>query len=255
MVLSLRSIILNSYKRVFYLEDKRKNKQFKLRLSQEDVDYIKNKAEQLGYRTVSAFVIDSARNHFKVEIDMSVYRELTKEINYIGKNINSLVRRINTDGFYSDTDIDFINHNQQKIINLMNKEYDRLLNLKKKMTSDQMTLKDKKKLIESFMKVEVDIPKKIVLEEVYEKIKDDVIYICEIIGKSPSKNEGLDDYILDYINGKTLFELDDKKLIDFSNELFIYTQKLKFKLVKLDNQFTDDDWYELKDILDEYEID
>ena len=224
-------------------------------LDNEEKEFIKERADELGYKSVSAFLIDSAKNHFKVEIDMSIYRELTKEINYIGKNINSLVRRINTDGFYSDTDIDFINHNQQKIINLMNKEYDRLLNLKKKMTSDQMTLKDKEKLIESFMKVEIDIPKKIVLEEVYEKIKDDVIYICEIIGKSPSKNEGLDDYILDYMNGKTLFELDEKKLIDFSNELFIYTQKLKFKLVKLDNQFTDDDWYELKDILDEYEID
>ena len=224
-------------------------------LDNEEKEFIKERADELGYKSVSAFLIDSAKNHFKVEIDMSIYRELTKEINYIGKNINSLVRRINTDGFYSDTDIDFINHNQQKIINLMNKEYDRLLNLKKKMTSDQMTLKDKEKLIESFMKVEIDIPKKIVLEKKKKKIKDDVIYICEIIGKSPSKNEGLDDYILDYINGKTLFELDDKKLIDFSNELFIYTQKLKFKLVKLDNQFTDDDWYELKDILDEYEID
>ena len=136
----------------------------------------------------------------------------------------------------------------------MNKEYDHLLHFRKKMTSDQMTLKDKGKLIESLTKTEIDIPKKLVLEEVYEKIKDDVIYICEIIGKSPSKNEGLDEYLLVYINGKTLFELDDKKLIDFSNELFIYTQKLKFKMVKLDNQFTDDDWFELKDILDEYEI-
>ena len=240
---------------MFYLEDKRKNKQLKLRLLQEDVDYIKNKAEQLGYRTVSAFVIDSAKDHFKVELDMSVYRELTKEINYIGKNINSLVRRINTDGFYADTDLDFIQQNQQKIIHLMNKEYDRLLQFKKKVTSEQMTLKDKKRLIESLTKVEIDIPKKLVLEEVYEKIKDDVIYICEIIGKSPSKNEGLDEYVFDYISGKTLFELDDKKLIDFSNDIFMYTQKLKFKMVEFDNQFTDDDWFDLKDILDEYEID
>ncbi|MEB9507364.1 hypothetical protein P4J13_25900, partial [Bacillus anthracis] len=61
-------------------------------------------------------------------------------------------------------------------------------------------------------------------------------------------------YILEYINGKTLFELEDNKLIELSNEIFMYTQKLKFKLVNLDNQFDDDDWYELKDILDEYEI-
>ncbi|EAF6865769.1 hypothetical protein AVK86_15265, partial [Listeria monocytogenes] len=161
------------------MEDKRKNKQLKLRLSEEDINYIKNKSEELGYKTVSAFVIDSAKNHFKIDMDMSIYRELTKEINYIGKNINSLVRRINSDGFYSDNDIEIIESNQRKIINKMNKEYDRLLNLKKKTTSDNLSLKDKKNLIESLTKLDIEIPKKVVLEELYEKIKDDVIYICE----------------------------------------------------------------------------
>lgn len=223
-------------------------------LDKEEKEFIKKRAAELGYKSVSAFIIDSAKNHFKVEMDMSVYRELTKEINYIGKNINSLIRRINTDGFYSDNDLEIIESNQRKIINKMNKEYDRLLNLKKKSTSDKMSLQDKKNLIESLTKLDIDVPKKVVLEEVYEKIKDDVVYICEIISKSPSKNEGLDEYILEYINGKTLFELEDNKLIELSNEIFMYTQKLKFKLVNLDNQFDDDDWYELKDILDEYEI-
>lgn len=223
-------------------------------LDKEEKEFIKKRADELGYKSVSAFIIDSAKNHFKVEMDMSVYRELTKEINYIGKNINSLIRRINTDGFYSDNDLEIIESNQRKIINKMNKEYDRLLNLKKKSTSDKMSLQDKKNLIESLTKLDIDVPKKVVLEEVYEKIKDDVVYICEIISKSPSKNEGLDEYILEYINGKTLFELEDNKLIELSNEIFMYTQKLKFKLVNLDNQFDDDDWYELKDILDEYEI-
>lgn len=223
-------------------------------LDKEEKEFIKKRAAELGYKSVSAFIIDSAKNHFKVEMDMSVYRELTKEINYIGKNINSLIRRINTDGFYSDNDLEIIESNQRKIINKMNKEYDRLLNLKKKSTSDKMSLQDKKNLIESLTKLDIDVPKKVVLEEVYEKIKDDVVYICEVISKSPSKNEGLDEYILEYINGKTLFELEDNKLIELSNEIFMYTQKLKFKLVNLDNQFDDDDWYELKDILDEYEI-
>lgn len=233
---------------------KRRTTYLQISLEHEEKEFIKNKAEELGYNSVSAFLIDSAKNHFKVEMDMSVYRELTKEINYIGKNINSLIRRINTDGFYSDNDLEIIESNQRKIINKMNKEYDRLLNLKKKSTSDKMSLQDKKNLIESLTKLDIDVPKKVVLEEVYEKIKDDVVYICEIISKSPSKNEGLDEYILEYINGKTLFELEDNKLIELSNEIFMYTQKLKFKLVNLDNQFDDDDWYELKDILDEYEI-
>ena len=78
-------------------------------------------------------------------MDMSIYRKLTKEINYIGKNINSLIRRINTDA-YSDNDIDFFKTNQKIIIDLMNKEYDRLLDLKTNFTSENLNLKEKEKL-------------------------------------------------------------------------------------------------------------
>ena len=33
--------------------------------------------------------MQSAENHFILNIDMSIYRKLASEINYIGKNINS----------------------------------------------------------------------------------------------------------------------------------------------------------------------
>ncbi|OQR53166.1 hypothetical protein CDB3_31605, partial [Bacillus sp. CDB3] len=65
-------------------------------LDEKDKKMIKNKAEEFGYKTVSAFMVDSAKSHFKLEVDMKAYRDLTKEINYIGKNINSLIRRIHT---------------------------------------------------------------------------------------------------------------------------------------------------------------
>ena len=53
-------------------------------LDNEEKEFIKERADELGYKSVSAFLIDSAKNHFKVEIDMSIYSELTKEINYSG---------------------------------------------------------------------------------------------------------------------------------------------------------------------------
>lgn len=84
-------------------------------LDEKDKEMIKNKAVELGYKSTSAFVIDSAKTHFKLEVDMKAYRDLTKEINYIGKNINSLIRRINTDGIYTDSDIDFLRVNQKKL--------------------------------------------------------------------------------------------------------------------------------------------
>ena len=93
-------------------------------------------------------------------MDMSVYRKLTSEINYIGKNINSLIRRINTDGFYSDNDIDFIKTNQKIIIELMNKEYDRLLDLKTNFTSESLNLKEKENLIKALAENEIMFQRK-----------------------------------------------------------------------------------------------
>lgn len=103
----------------------------------------------MGYKTVSAFLIASAKNHFRLNIDMSAYRKIANEINYIGKNINSLIRKVNTLGVYSDNDIDFLKTNQKFIIDLMNKKYDRLLDLKANFTSENMSLKEKENLIKA----------------------------------------------------------------------------------------------------------
>lgn len=226
----------------------------KISISKEDKMFVQNKAKELGYKTVSAFLIDSAKSHFRLEVDMSIYRNLTREINYIGKNVNSLIRRINNDGFYSDNDIDFLRTNQKMIVDLMNKEYDRLLNLNKKYTSDNLSLKEKEKLIKALQQNEIDVPKKVVLEEIYEQIKEDFVYIGEAIENSPQQDQEVANYVWEYLYGDTLFKLDEKKLIEFADKIFLFAQKIKMKLLKLDNVFDDSDWFALKDILDEYEI-
>lgn len=232
----------------------RTNTYFQMRLTEDDKKYIKNKSEELGYKNVSAFLIESAKTHFKLEVDMKVYRDLAKEINYIGKNINSLIRRINTDGIYMDSDIDFLSVNQKKIVNLINTEYDRLIDLKTKFNSDSLSKKQKEKLIQSLTENQIQIPKKLVLEEVYEKIKEDFIYIIECIENSPEQDKEVTEYVWQYLYGDTLYNLDDNQLIKLADSIFIFAQKVKFKLSKLDNVFSDDYWFELKDILDEYEI-
>ncbi|MEH6980269.1 hypothetical protein, partial [Bacillus pseudomycoides] len=204
-------------------------------LDEKDKEMIKNKAVELGYKSTSAFVIDSAKTHFKLEVDMKAYRDLTKEINYIGKNINSLIRRINTDGIYTDSDIDFLRVNQKKIVNLINTEYDRLIDLKTKFNSDSLSKKQKEKLIQSLTENQIQIPKKLVLEEVYEKIKEDFVYIIECIDNSPEQDKEVTEYVWQYLYGDTLYKLDDNQLIKLADSIFIFAQKLKFKLSKLDN--------------------
>lgn len=230
------------------------NTYFQMRLTEEDKKFIKNKADKMGYNNVSAFLLESAKSHFRLNIDMSIYRKLTSEINYIGKNINSLIRKVNTLGAYSDNDIDFLKTNQKIIIDLMNKEYDRLLDLKMNFTSESLSLKEKENLIKALEENKIDVPKKVVLEEIYEQIKDDFIYIGQAVENSPEQSKPVAEYFWRYLYGDTLFELEDKRLIEFADKIFLYTQKLKMKLLKLDNIFDDNDWFNLKEILDEYEV-
>lgn len=98
------------------------------------------------------------------------------------------------------------------------------------------------------------ILKKLILEGVCGKIKEDFIYIIKCIEISPEQDKEVAEYVWQYLYGDTLYKLDDNQLIEWADIIFIFAHKLKFKLSKLDNVFEDDDWFELKDILDEYEI-
>ena len=47
----------------------------KISISKEDKEFIKNKAEKMGYNTVSSYLIECAKNHFKFELIMSKFNE------------------------------------------------------------------------------------------------------------------------------------------------------------------------------------
>ena len=137
---------------------------------------------------------------------------------------------------------------------MINKEYDRLLNLKMNVKSDNMSLKEKENLIRALAENQIEVPKKVVLGEIYEQIKSDFIYIGQAIEDSPEQGKPEAEYVWRYLYGDTLFQLDEKRLIEFADKIFFYTERLKMKLLRLNNIFDDEDWFKLKDILDEYEI-
>ena len=225
-----------------------------MRVTEEEKEWVKNKANKLGYHSMTAFLMHAAETQIQLTVDMKVYRDLTKEINYIGKNINNLIRHIYTQGIYADSDIDFLKANQEKIWDLINKQYDKLLSLGKDFTSEKISLESLEDIAATLEKEKLEIPKRFVLEEIYEGIKNDFLYLIEVIKKSPEQEEDVVEYLFEYLYGDTLFQLEDAALIAFSDELFSFTQKIKFKMMKLEYHFDDDDWFELKDILDEYEI-
>src|SRR5690625_3624140 len=231
----------------------KKDEIIKFRVTKEQKEKIKKKAEQYGYNYVSSFLKASAENHFIIKLDLSYFDEVAKEINYIGKNINNLVHHIFSTGSYSDYDLKEIQRLQNEIFKRDNKEYDYLLKLRKQYKEGNMSLKDKERLIKELNKHNVEVPKEVILDEVFEQIRNNILYVCQVIEDSPEQEEGISDYVYEYMFDETIFNLREERLIDFANDIYLFTEKIKMKLLNVTNVFDDDDWWELKDILDEYE--
>lgn len=225
-----------------------------IRVTEEKKKRMKNKAEKLGYTSLTAFLISAAENHFLVELDLSFYREVSKEINYVGKNINSLIRRINTDRIYSQSDVLYLSEKMSEIKDILSKDYQSLIKLRNKYESDKMSIKDKQELLQMLMPDNVRVPRKFLLKDILDSIKDDMLYLHEAISQSLDLDEGFSDYLWQYLCGRTLSEIENDKLVDLADKIYIFTEKMKYKLMNHDIYFDECDWDELKEILDEYEI-
>lgn len=224
-----------------------------IRVTEEQKKFIQQQTEKYGYKSVTAFLTSSAKNHFILQLDLSHFDKVAKEINYIGNNINNLVHHIFTVGVYSDYDLQEIQRLQKELFKRINKEYDYLLKLREKYSESNMSKGDKKRLIESLQKNKMEIPKEFLLEEIYERIRNNIIYICKLIEDSPEQEEGITEYVYEYLFDGILFELDEESLINFADDIYMFSEKMRMKMLNATNVFDDDDWYNLKDILDEYE--
>lgn len=142
---------------------------------------------------------------------------------------------------------------QKEILRVVDKEYDYLLKLRKKYSESNMSLKDKERLIEELNNKDIEVPKEVLFEEIYEQIRNNVLYICRLIEDSPEQEDGISDYVYEYMFDGSLFDLNEYDLIDFANDIYTFTERMKMKMLNITNVFEDDDWEDLKDILDEYE--
>lgn len=48
--------------------------------------------------------------------------------------------------------------------------------------------------------------------------------------------------------------MSNEEIISLSNELFIFSERIKNKMMFKKYDFSDDDWYEFREILDEIEV-
>lgn len=187
-----------------------KKVRFNLSLDERDKEFIEKKSQKFGFKSVSAFLLDCSKTYFRFDIDMSVYKNLAKEVNYVGHNINNLVRRVHSDGFYTDIDIEMVKNNQDKIYKLMNKEFKRLAEIRFNFTSDQLNLKDTEQLVKMLENKGMEVPKSILLGEVFEKIRNDYLYIISLMENSKEQEEEVIDFAVERLYNFPLETMSNK---------------------------------------------
>lgn len=204
-----------------------------LRSTEKEKELIKKLSQKNGYKTISSFLISSAKKHCVFNLDLSDFFELSSEVNYIGKNINTLIKKIYSYDFYTDSDIEILSNHLSQINEMIAKNYQELTRINKKLNSKNIEFKELVNIVDEF-KIK-DYSEDIELKKLrdIEKIFNYIEVIISIDLKSPDRSEAFNDLI----NVNQLFEFSKEELDNFYQELNVIYRKINMltSLKKVDD--------------------
>lgn len=99
----------------------------------------------------------------------------------------------------------------------------------------------------------IKIPDNIILENVYEDIRNNFLYVIKLLEESPEGFEQEAEYVTEYIYEHAFTDFDREEVINLSNDIFNYCEDLKFKFISGKSYFDDSDWFKLRGILEKYD--
>lgn len=231
-----------------------KNKNIIFRVTEEEKDYISKKSSENGFNSISAFIMDCINNKISFEVDMKVYKQIAKEINYIGRNINQIIRSINAKKYYTENELKDINMYLEKIYELESKEFNRLSKLKFNVNNSPSINRTLKKIIKDYEQANLPIPKTKLLKELYKELREDFIFIIELIKNSKEIDDDLATYFIDSVLAGNVEKIEESELISFYDEFELFSENIRIKTIDINYNFSENDWFKMKDILEKYNI-
>lgn len=231
-----------------------KKENIHFRVTEEEKLYISKKTSENGFKSISAFIMDCINNKISFEVDMKTYKQIAKEINYIGRNINQIVRSINSKNYYTENELKDININLEKIYELESKEFNRLSKLKFNVNNSSSMNRTIKKIINNYEQANLPIPKAKLLKELYKELREDFIFILELIKDSKEIDNDLATYFVDSVLAGNVEKIEESELISFYDEFEMFSENIRIKTIDINYNFSENDWFKMKDILDKYDI-
>ncbi|KSV60533.1 plasmid mobilization protein [Acetivibrio ethanolgignens] len=103
-----------------------RSKYIHIRVTPEEVDRIKERMEEAGIRSMTAYLLRMALNGFVIVMDLSDLKEILRLLQISGNNLNQYAKRANETRSIYREDIEELKNNQKEILQEMRKMLDKL---------------------------------------------------------------------------------------------------------------------------------
>ena len=103
-----------------------KTKYIHFRVTQDEIDRIKERMEQAGMRNLSAYLLRMALYGYVIVMDMTDLKEILRLLQISGNNLNQYAKKANETGSIYREDIEEVKNSQKEILQEMRKVLDKL---------------------------------------------------------------------------------------------------------------------------------
>ena len=101
-------MIIPKKERILLPPERKRSKQLKIWISQEEQDLIRQKMAEFGTDNMGAFVRKMVIDGYILKLDLPELREVSRHIGYLDNNINQMARKVNAGKTVYKEDVDEI---------------------------------------------------------------------------------------------------------------------------------------------------
>ena len=110
--------------------ERKRDKQLKIWVSQEELDMIHQKMAEFGTSNMGAFVRKMVIDGYIVKLDIPELKEIIRLLSPIGNNVNQIARKLNTGGSIYHEDIAEVNAKLDAVYKLQRRILKKLAKIK-----------------------------------------------------------------------------------------------------------------------------
>jgi len=224
-----------------------KNKRYyiKAEVTYEEREEYQEKASNKNM-TMNSLIKNSIDNNITVNLDTSDYRDLVIQVRRIGNNINSLIRNIYYNQFFTDSDIQTIENLLDKINKTLEEERNKIDNAKEgleNITSIQ---------VKNYLKEqEKEIPQYLIYDEIVDYIKKQLLGFIDTL-EDNNFPDIYPPYITVFLEEFYPMEYEYEELVHFADDLYDTFYELDQMILSNVSDVSERDFDEVLEVLNKY---